>query len=175
MAKIISFSKRKKELKINSPQTFNPIYGILVWLYCPKCKLLQYTAVTAHNGRKHKCGETVIEIEVPVDFRAELTICLENLKILKELEDKKTLIKKKDDIAFLSEVIKSCQKEEQLMIEKIFEVLGDEEIDTYSFPESKKLLPIKQINKIGLMISDFRFEPNVRFRLFGINIPRSKK
>ena len=107
MSKIISFKEGKKNLLENrkekqipisqktinqretkkaTPQSTEPEMGILIWLYCPNCKTLQYTENQASNGRKHKCGADVMEIEVPLDLTAENTICLKNLSILEELQ-----------------------------------------------------------------------------------------
>ena len=76
--------------------------GILVWLYCPNCKTLQYTEFQATQGRKHKCGADVIEIEVPLDLTAENTICLKNLSILEELQQQ---IKEKKEEAGVTNIL----------------------------------------------------------------------
>ena len=65
MTKIISFKKSKQEIlknkKISSPKKTidkknlaTAEIGILVWLYCPNCKTLQYTEFQTPHGRKHK-------------------------------------------------------------------------------------------------------------------------
>ena len=90
MSKIISFKEGKKNLLENrkekqipisqktinqretkkaTPQSTEPEMGILIWLYCPNCKTLQYTENQASNGRKHKCGADVMEIAIRFNRR----------------------------------------------------------------------------------------------------------
>ena len=88
----------QRETKKSNFQSTKPEMGILVWLYCPNCKTLQYTESQAPNGRKHKCGAEVMEIEVPLDLNAENTICLKNLSILEELQQQIKEKKEKKEI-----------------------------------------------------------------------------
>ena len=196
MTKIISFKKSKQEIlkkqEISSPKKIHlkkdggensaskqtidkknlatAEIGILVWLYCPNCKTLQYTEFQATQGRKHKCGADVIEIEVPLDLTAENTICLKNLSILEELQQQ---IKEKKEEAgvtnILSKVLEHCKKEELAMIEKLQKISKNKKCFSYSWKDKKKL-PIADINPLGLYLSEFRFKPEIRFKIFGIDI-----
>ena len=191
MSKIISFKEGKKNLlknrkkkqipssqkaisqretKKSNLQSTKPEMGILVWLYCPNCKTFQYTESQAPNGRKHKCGAEVMEIEVPLDLTAENTICLKNLSILEELQQQiKEKKEEKGANDILLRVLEYCRKEELSMIEKLQKASKKKKCLSYSW-EDKKKLPIADINPLGLYLSEFRFKPKIRFKIFGIDI-----
>ncbi|KAK3584133.1 hypothetical protein CHS0354_035213 [Potamilus streckersoni] len=58
----------------------------MIWLYCPACKTLEYTAVKAPAGRRHNCGTQVYEKEIELNAKREISIALLNLNHLKHLE-----------------------------------------------------------------------------------------
>ena len=192
MSKIISFKEGKKknllenrkekqipisqktinqrETKKATPQSTEPEMGILIWLYCPNCKTLQYTENQASNGRKHKCGADVMEIEVPLDLTAENTICLKNLSILEELQQQiKEKKEEKGANDILLRILEHCKREELSMIEKLQKASKNKKCFSYSW-EDKKKLPIADVNPLGLYLSEFRFKPEIRFKIFGIDI-----
>ncbi len=191
MSKIISFKEGKKNLLENrkekqipisqktinqretkkaTPQSTEPEMGILIWLYCPNCKTLQYTENQASNGRKHKCGADVMEIEVPLDLTAENTICLKNLSILEELQQQiKEKKEEKGANDILLRILEHCKREELSMIEKLQKASKNKKCFSYSW-EDKKKLPIADVNPLGLYLSEFRFKPEIRFKIFGIDI-----
>ena len=180
MSKIISFKEGKKNLLENrkekqipisqktinqretkkaTPQSTEPEMGILIWLYCPNCKTLQYTENQASNGRKHKCGADVMEIEVPLDLTAENTICLKNLSILEELQQQiKEKKEEKGANDILLRILEHCKREELSMIEKLQKASKNKKCFSYSW-EDKKKLPIADVNPLGLYLSEFRFKP----------------
>ena len=83
-AKVINLADRraKKENEARSA----PIYSVITWLYCPKCKSLEYSELEMPNGRVQKqCGTLVEEEEVEIEVRAEYTISLRNSNRLNEL------------------------------------------------------------------------------------------
>ncbi len=193
MTRIISFKKGKQELlkkkqssslktttkkqtvtqKLKTEKFKNKTakseMGILVWLYCPHCKTLQYTESQAPYGRRHKCGVDIMEIEVPLDLTAENTICLKNLSILEELQQQIEEKKEKGANDILKRVLEHCRKEELSMMEKLKNISKNKKCLSYSW-EDKKKLPIANINPLGLYLSEFRFKPEIRFKIFGIDI-----
>lgn len=137
-------------------------YGKMVWLYCPTCNTIEYTEVIAPNGRSHKCGTQVIEKEVEIDLRAELTITLYNLERINQLlkENRASKLKK----LFAKSFDKTLQKllfSEEMYLQRL-NVHG---IDPYpgSLEEMKDRLPIKVVNELGLYVSIFRYNPEERF------------
>ncbi len=152
--------KKKEELE-------KPFPGRLVWLRCPKCQNIEYTEVVAPNGRSHKCGTMVEEVEVKIDLRAELTITHYNLKkieaLLKENEKFKLLkiISKSLDKALLA-----LKRSEETYLERLH-ISAKQKITIYpgEIVDIKNKLPIIEENKLGLLISEFRFKPEKRFNL----------
>ena len=83
-AKVINLADRRAEKEKESRNA--PILAYITWLYCPKCKSLEYSELEMPNGRIHKtCGTLVEEEEVQIEVRAEYTISLRNSKRLDEL------------------------------------------------------------------------------------------
>lgn len=169
MGEIISFKKLKKKETLKNSNTTLKQYGILIWLYCSKCKSLQYTATKSINGRVHKCGTEVIEIEVPLNLRAEYTICLKNIQILKKIEESNDNKIKSIKTDKIKEAVTYCLESELKMMENLKEANACKKIVPYKWDKiSAKKLPIAYINSSGLMVSEFNFKPKQRFQLFGI-------
>lgn len=153
---------RKRKQKEQDEQIYP---GVLVWLYCPSCKTIEYTEIVAPHGRTHKCGTIVEEIEVQLDLRAEYTITQFNLKRIDELLEKnqesklKKLISKSLDNALLS-----LKQSEETYISRLHLAAGCQ-IPVYpgDIESLKEQLPIVETNKLGLLISEFRFDPEKRF------------
>ena len=83
-AKVINLADRRAKKEKESRNA--PILAYITWLYCPKCKSLEYSELEMPNGRIHKtCGTLVEEEEVQIEVRAEYTISLRNSKRLDEL------------------------------------------------------------------------------------------
>ena len=83
-AKVINLADRRAK-KENEARNA-PIHAFITWLYCPKCKSLEYSELEMPNGRIHKqCGSMVEEEEVEIEVRAEYTISLRNSNRLDEL------------------------------------------------------------------------------------------
>ena len=83
-AKVINLADRRAKKEDDARKA--PISGWITWLYCPKCRSLEYSELEMPNGRVHKkCGTLVEEEEVEIDVRAEYTISLRNSKLLDEL------------------------------------------------------------------------------------------
>ncbi len=158
---------RKKKQK---EQAEKPYPGVLVWLHCPSCETVEYTEIVAPHGRTHKCGTIVKELEVSLDLRAEYTITQFNLKRIAELLDKnkesklRKLISKSLDNALLA-----LKQSEETYISRLHMSAGCQ-IPVYpgSIDTLRDRLPIVETNKLGLLISEFRFEPEKRF-------PKEKK
>ena len=179
MSKIISFKEGKKNLlknrkktqipssqktisqietKKSNLQSTKPEMGILVWLYCPNCKTFQYTESQAPNGRKHKCGAEVMEIEVPLDLTAENTICLKNLSILEELQQQiKEEKEEKGANDILFRVLEHCKKEELSMIEKLQKAFKKKKAITIYYPtillmQIQRFLPLLMVGETKIFI-----------------------
>ena len=162
-SKPISLDKfREKKQKELDEQ---PIPGRLVWLRCPKCKTMEYTEIIAPTGRTHKCGTQVKEAEVELDLRAEYTITVINLRRIEILLEKNKapklfkLISKSLDNALLK-----LRQSERIYQERLLLAAG-RDISPYpdTVVEQKERLPVREVNKLGLLVSDFRFEPEKRF------------
>ncbi len=155
-----AFRNRKKK-----EEAEKPYLGTLVWLYCPSCETFEYTEIVAPHGRTHKCGTIVEEIEVSLDLRAEYTLTQFNLEKVNELLHKnkesklRKLISKSLDNALIA-----LKQSEENYISRLHLAAGCQ-IPTYpgNLNDLKNQLPIKEINKLGLLISEFRFEPEKRF------------
>lgn len=139
--------------------------GILVWLHCPHCDTLEYTEIIAPHGRTHKCGTIVKEANVELDLRAEYTITQFNLEKINALLNQnknsrlRKLISKSLDNALIN-----LKRSEEIYIERLH-IAANCRISPYpgSLEDLKDKLHIKETNKLGLLISDFRFEPGKRF------------
>lgn len=155
-----AFRKRKQK-----EENEKPYPGTLVWLYCPSCETIEYTEIVAPHGRSHKCGTVVQEIEVTLDLRAEFTITQFNLKRIEGLLEKnkesrlKKLISKSLDNALLA-----LKQSEETYVSRLHLAAGCQ-IPPYpgDIESLKDRLPIAETNKLGLLISEFRFEPEKRF------------
>ena len=153
MSKVISFAEEKRKIKRKAKEEI----ATLVWLYCPSCQTIEYSELLAPAGRFHKCGTKVLEQEVKVDITAEFTICQKNISYLENLE-------KKEQAKTFSQFIKKLKFIELQMIDKLKRITKQKEIFFYEWKkENQHLLPIAQINSLGLIISNFRFCPEKRF------------
>ena len=158
--KAVSFQDFKdRKVKEKNEEQY---YGKMVWLYCPTCNTIEYSEVISPNGRSHKCGTQVIEKEVDIDLRAELTITLYNLDRINHLlkENNASRLKK----LFAKSFDKTLQKllfSEEMYLQR----LNAHGITPYpgSIEEIKDRLPIKVVNELGLYISEFRYNPEERF------------
>ncbi len=139
--------------------------GTLVWLKCPTCKTLEYSEIVAPNGRTHSCGTLVLEEEVQLDLRAELTIALQNLSILDLLVDENKSSSLKKLLAMsMNKLLKSSRAAEEEYIGRI-NIASNYQAVPYQgeFEQLKPRLPIKKMNELGLYVSEFRFAPEKRF------------
>jgi|APSaa5957512622_1039677.scaffolds.fasta_scaffold75419_2 hypothetical protein len=153
---------RKRREKEKSEEA---IPGVLVWLSCPECSTVEYTEIAAPYGRSHKCGAQVKEIQVNVDLRAEYTITRLNLELIDDLlgQNKKNRLIKLVSRT-LDNALVSLKKSEETYIERLL-LAAKGPLESYpgSIDDLKTKLPIKEINKLGMLISDFRHEPEKRF------------
>ena len=153
---------RSRKLKEEAEK---PYPGVLVWLHCSSCKSVEYTEIVAPHGRTHMCGSIVKEVEVSLDLRAEYTITLLNLRKINELLEKnkesklRKLISKSLDNALIA-----LKQSEETYMSKLHVAAGSQ-IPPYpgDLEKLRDSLPIKDTNKLGLLISDFRFKPEKRF------------
>jgi len=154
------FRKRKEKEKSEEA-----VPGMLVWLSCPQCSTIEYTEIAAPHGRSHKCGTQVKEIEVKVDLRAEYTITRFNLKLIDDLlsQNKKNRLIKLVSRT-LDNALVSLKKSEETYIEKLL-LAAKGPLESYpgTIDDLKNKLPVKEINKLGMLISNFRHEPEKRF------------
>lgn len=158
--KTISFQAfKERKAKQEEERTY---HGKMVWLFCPTCNSIEYTEVIAPNGRSHKCGTQVIEKEVDLDLRAELTLTLYNIERIKQLlkENSASRLKKLFAKSF-DKALKNLLLSEEMYLQR----LHAEGVPPYPDPinEIKERLPIKIVNELGLYISDFRYNPQDRF------------
>lgn len=160
MISLEQFRRKKKEADIAQRRS-----GVLVWLYCPTCKTLEYTEIIAPHGRTHKCGTLVKEAEVEVDLRAELTITEFNLKRIDELIEKNSshrltkLLSKS-----LDKALNNLKRSEETYLHRLKLAAGTK-LTPYpgTMEDLAEQLPIKKKNSLGLYISEFRYEPEKRF------------
>ncbi|MBU2644186.1 hypothetical protein KKI24_05715 [bacterium] len=163
--KPISLDQFRKRKEKEAAEQYYP--GKLVWLFCPKCETLEYTEIVSKNGRMHKCGTLVEEREVELDLRAEITMTEYNLEIINALLKKNSGFKLIKIISkSLDKALIALQSSEQTYREKLLLAAGMN-IPLYpgNIDSLKDKLPIKDINPLGLIISEFRFEPEKRFNL----------
>lgn len=142
-----------------------PCPGKMVWLYCPKCNTLEYTEIISPAGRMHNCGTQVEEREVELDLRAEMTITEANLATIEGL------LKKNSGFKLIKIVAKSLDKallalkySEEVYRDRLNLAAGTT-IEPYpgEIKELMDRLPVRTTNRLGLLISNFRFEPEKRF------------
>ncbi|PCI29592.1 MAG: hypothetical protein COB67_03710 [SAR324 cluster bacterium] len=162
-SKPISFADfRERKLKKQAEET---LPGVLVWLYCPTCNIIEYTEVVAPNGRTHHCGTLVQESEVQVDFRAEMTITERNLKKIEILLQENQKFRLKKLLArSLDKVLINLKNTEETYLQRL-QMASSYQATPYpeDFETLKEKLPIKEENKVGLFISEFRYAPEKRF------------
>lgn len=156
-----AFRKKKIEQKADQP-----VYGILVWLYCPKCKTIEYTEMVSPNGRAHKCGTQVEEVEVEVDLRAEYTITTTNLEKIDQILKKNCksrlikIVSKSLDKALIA-----LKKSEEIYLQRLQGIKSQPLVPYHgTVEELDSKLNIKERNKLGLAISEFRHQPEDRFK-----------
>ena len=162
-AKVINLADRRAK-KVDEARNA-PITGWITWLYCPKCKSLEYTELEMPNGRVHKkCGTLVEEEEVQIDVRAEYTISLRNSKRLDGLF-KETKIPgflkpfAKKGMGML-ENLQAAEVEYRKRLENI--VNGA--LNPYPDNWDEKLLEmeLKMLDPLGLILTEAR-QPNLHF------------
>ena len=162
-AKVINLADRRAK-KENEARNA-PIYAVITWLFCPKCKSLEYSELEMPNGRVHKqCGTLVEEEEVEIEVRAEYTISLRNSKRLDELFEGtkipgflKPLEKK--GIGML-ERLQAAEKASRKRLENIVDgpvVPYSDEWDEYSLE-----MNLKRLDPLGLILTEAR-QPNLHF------------
>ncbi len=162
-SKPISLDQFRKRKEKEQQEKKHP--GVLVWLFCPTCKTMEYTEIVAPTGRTHKCGTLIEEAEVDLDIRAELTITRFNMeKIDQLLEQNKEFRLVKLFSKSLDKALLALKTSEETYFERLL-ISSNYQASPYPFDieEFKDRLPIKDINKLGLLISEFRFEPKKRF------------
>ena len=162
-AKVINLADRRAKKDDEARKT--PIPGLIVWLYCPKCKSLEYSELEMPNGRVHKpCGILVEEVEVQIDVRAEYTISLRNSKRLDELF-KETKIPSflkplaKRGIGML-ENLHAAEVEYRKRLENIV----NNPINPYpdEWDENSLEMELKTLDPLGLILTEAR-QPNLHF------------
>jgi len=155
-----AFRKRKQKESAEKPYP-----GVLVWLHCPKCDTIEYTEIVAPHGRTHKCGTVVEEQEISLDLRAEYTITQFNLKQINKLlgKNKESRLRKLISRS-LDDALIALKSSEETYISRLHQAAGCQ-IPVYpgDVEELQERLPIREKNKLGLHISEFRFEPEKRF------------
>ena len=134
----------------------------MVWLHCPKCNTTEYTEIVAPQGRSHFCGTQVEEVEVGLDIRAELTIARHNIALIDRslLEGRKAGLGKLF-AKLLEKPLIALRKSEETYLER----LGGCDIPSYpgDMKDIRERLPVRETNRFGLLISEFRYRPEDRF------------
>jgi hypothetical protein len=162
-AKVINLADRRAKKEDEARNAL--ITGWITWLYCPKCKSLEYSELEMPNGRVHKkCGTMVEEEEVQIDVRAEYTISLRNSRRLDELfkETKiptflKPLAKK--GIGML-ENLHAAEVEYRKRLENI--VNGPVNHYPDEWDEKSLEMKLKTLDPLGLILTEAR-QPNLHF------------
>jgi hypothetical protein len=126
-----------------------PVPARLVWLYCATCQTLEYTEMLLPNGRVHQpCGTRVEEVDVEVDARAEYSLAELNLRQL-------------DRLAELVEGQRGRFREYQQRLE----LAAHRPLSSYPLTEDTvRVMPVAEVDPLGLLISAFLREPLKRFR-----------
>lgn len=162
-AKVINLADRRA--KKENEALNSPIIGWIIWLYCPKCKSVEYSEIEMPNGRVHKkCGTLVQEEEVQIDVRAEYTISLRNSMLLDELF-KETKIPSflkplaKRGIGML-ENLQAAEEEYRKRLENI--VNGPLNPYPDSWDENSVDMEFKKLDPLGLILTEAR-QPNLHF------------
>lgn len=154
--------RKRKELEASEQEYF----AKLVWLRCPKCETLEYTEIVSPNGRMHICGTLVEEREIELDLQAEITITEHNLRVIDGLLKNNNRFKLIKIISkSLDKALVALKASEEAYRERLLLAAG---MNVPPYPgeiESlKNKLPVKDTNQLGLIISEFRFEPEKRFK-----------
>ncbi|MDT8446112.1 MAG: hypothetical protein RRB13_04370 [bacterium] len=174
MSKTISLDAfRKKKEQEESKYQSEPIWGTLVWLYCPACDKLEYTEIRAPNGRSHKCGTQVQEREVELDLRGELTLTQANLLRIDHLLAEASKNRLKKLLARSMENTLKMLKTSELTYAERLSMAAGGFLEPYPEPleDIAERLPIAETNALGLFISPFRLNPEERFDLKGPSTP----
>jgi hypothetical protein len=162
-AKVINLADRRAEKEDEARNA--PISGWITWLYCPKCKSLEYSELEMPNGRVHKkCGTLVEEEEVQIDVRAEYTISLRNSKRLDELF-KETKIP-----GFLKPFAKKGMgmlenlQAAEVQYRKRLENIVNGPVNSYpdEWDEKSLEMELKTLDPLGLILTEAR-QPNLHF------------
>ena len=162
-AKVINLADRRAKKEDEARNA--PVTGWITWLYCPKCKSLEYSELEMPNGRVHKkCGTLVEEEEVQIDVRAEYTISLRNSKRLDELfkETKIPAFLKplaKNGIGML-ENLHAAEVEYRKRLENI--VNGPVNPYPDEWDEKSLEMKLKTLDPLGLILTEAR-QPNLHF------------
>ena len=165
MAEPISLDAFRKKKAETTPKAVEQ-FGTLVWLHCPTCDSIEYTEVIAPNGRSHRCGTQVEEVEVELDLRAESFMTHHNLKVIQdkieELEKSKLL---KLSRRGLLKALTQLKLSEEVYLRKL-QLAIHEDLLPYegSYEEVKDKLPLEATDPLGILISPFRFDPAARFK-----------
>ena len=135
---------------------------ILVWLYCSKCKILEYTDIRSVAGRYHKCGVFVQEKEFEVDIRMEMTLCLLNLTRLYEIKKKRPKeILEQFTEKNVTEMICHLIDGEKKMLEKLY-LYTNCKVEPYTDNKlfiAKMMKYVTVISFLKMHYSEFRFYP----------------
>ncbi len=128
--------------------TAGPLAGQLIWLYCPTCKIVEYTEMRMTGGRVHNvCGTQVEDSAVELDLRAEYTIAEINLERLSILEH-----------LLQSERMRYEEYRKRLAL------AAGRSIEAYPFSEETiERLPVEEVDAFGLLVSRFFHEPASHF------------
>ena len=136
--------------------------GIMVWLHCPKCDTIEYTEIVAPYGRVHSCGTQVEESNVELDIRAELTITRYNIeKIDRLIQENSKFTRRKLFAKSLDKAFTALRKSEEIYLKR----LRAHDVPSYpgNIEDLKDKLPIREVNELGLLVSEFRYKPENRF------------
>ena len=131
------------------PVATTPVPTQLVWLYCPTCQTLEYTELMLPNGRVHQpCGTRVEEVVVAVDARAEYSLAELNLRQLERLAE-----------------LVDGQRARFREYQQRLELAAHQPLSSYPLTEDTvRLMPVAEVDPLGLLISPFLRQPVQRFR-----------
>ncbi len=129
--------------------SMGPVPTRLVWLYCPTCESLEYTELVLPNGRVHQtCGTQVEEMVVDVDARAEYSLAELNLRQLERLAE-----------------LVDGQRGRFREYQHRLELAAGQPLSSYPLTEDTvRVMPVAEVDPLGLLISAFLRQPVQRFR-----------
>ena len=134
-----------------------PLPGQLIWLHCPACDTYEFTELPVPGGRRHRaCGSVVQEVAVEIDLRAEYTIAELNLLRLKELGQ------------LIGEHIARVEEYKQ----RLSNIAGRTPEPYHLSKATPTTLPIAEIDRLGLLVSEALHNPRARFAAQGEAPPR---